>query len=193
MMKRHHLIALVLVFYGLILGLGALCNWLAGQPVMPPGLRGDLNWPWLAQTMTLGLLGGGAMAVLGSKLKALKRLYEILDGLFEPTGLVDLFLVSLLAGVCEEYLFRFSLVPLLGGIGSTLLFAAAHGALDIRKAWQRAYLIFLLLAGWGLYAVFMKWGLLTAMVLHFAFDLGFLLVLRVGRPKKKGCPLPDSP
>ncbi|MBQ1764549.1 MAG: CPBP family intramembrane metalloprotease [Aquincola sp.] len=82
--------------------------------------------------------------------------------------------VALLAGIGEELLFRAALLPAVGLLGSSALFALAHArtALLAGPGWglRSLYLAQTLLAGLALGLVYLYLGLLVAVVLHVLID-----------------------
>lgn len=123
-----------------------------------------------------------------------RRLGELVRKLLGPAlaeaSFVELLLIAVLAGVCEEALFRGVLEPwvarihwFVGFFGVNLLFGALHAV-------TRHY--FLLATGFGMYLSLLNWGigepnLLRSIVCHALYDLlAFLWLARLQRRKTLG-------
>jgi uncharacterized protein len=123
------------------LGVAALLlGWLLGQPPLPTiQWTGDgIAWGLLATLPLLGLLVLCVKAPFG----ALRKLLHLVDGLLVPLfrncRLIDLVLISILAGFGEEMLFRGVLQPavahwiggpigvVIGLLSAAVLFGLAH-------------------------------------------------------------------
>lgn len=92
--------------------------------------------------------------------------------LFENAGLIDLFFISLLAGISEELLFRGVLQVKYGIILASLLFGLAHFVTP-------AYAVVAVIMGFYIGYIYQVSGsLLVPVQLHFIYDLSALIYLR---------------
>ena len=141
--------------------------------------------PALAQA-AIGLPVGGAMGVLLG-FAALRSPWRaaVIEGLL-PLRLViaavwSIVVVSILAGVGEELLFRAALQPWIGIWSTSLLFGIAHsGTARLHEGispGKLAYLVFAIAAGVLLGLLYQSAGLLASMTAHAAYDTGTLCVL----------------
>lgn len=137
----------------------------------------------LATQILVGLVVGVALAlfVVALLLKApfLARLRDFIRsilGQLRPTGL-DMVLVSLLAGFSEELFFRAALQPALGLWLAALVFALAHTGVSVSPA-KLAFAAFVFVMGLLLGALYVRAGLVAAIVTHAVYDLTFLLAVK---------------
>ena len=172
------LVRLALIYEGGLLILAVLLGWLSG------------HWPWALwkntpQGWLYGTLATGPLLVVfwicdRLPVKSLEEIRDFLRTALAPTLLAcstwQLFLVALLAGGCEELLFRGVLQPWCGIWLSSLIFGLAHA---ITPAYAiLAGVISLLLGG------LLEWtgDLVAPVVTHTLYDfLAFLWLTTVLR------------
>jgi uncharacterized protein len=123
-------VGLVVVFYGLMGGLGALVAWIFDVPSLwwtEPGPPGPIpEW--------LGLLAGiaiGLLAHLGSNL--VRRIFGWTQGFYEqmrrmlgPLSTGQVVVAATASAVAEEVLFRGALLPVVGLWPQAILFGLVH-------------------------------------------------------------------
>lgn len=169
--------------------------YLFGQPLLS-----DLHWS--ATDLLLGLAASVPLLVLfwwmlRSSLKPLARIRRVLVAglrpLFAPWSLTQLGIISVLAGICEEVLFRSVIQgtlsttagPWIALIIASLIFGAAHlitVAYGIIAAAIGVYFGLLWLLGGNL---------LIPIMAHAAYDfLALVYFLRVWEPGNSGGPQP---
>jgi hypothetical protein len=155
----------------------------------------DLPFTWsdaprlsLADATAIGVLTAGGLAAIQFVLlrivpergpvRALRRLYrELLFPLFRASTPLEILVISMLAGIGEEVLFRGAMQPEWGLIATSVIFGAFHvggrltAVLGIWAACTGALL------GWLAIAT---GGLLAPIVAHIAYDALALSYLRWG-------------
>lgn len=137
----------------------------------------------LATQIMLGLVFGITIAVfvLFPLLKArffaqLRNFIREVLGQIRPTAF-DLLLVALFAGFGEELFFRATLQPALGLWVTSLIFALGHVGISFTPA-KLAFAVFVFAMGLLLGTIYERSGLITAIILHAAYDLIFLLAVK---------------
>ena len=171
------------------LGEGALMLagllWVLGRDL--PFTWSDASRVSLAGATAIGLLTAAALAAIQFVLRivpergpvrALRRLYrELLYPLFRASTPIEIVVISVLAGVGEEVLFRGAMQPELGLIITSLVFGLFHvgGRLTVALGIWAACTGALL--GWLAIAT---GGLLAPIVAHIAYDALALSYLRWG-------------
>mgnify|MGYP001090944509 CR=1 FL=1 len=137
---------------------------------------------WLGFALMCGLLGG-ILPSFVSKMPLLTNTYnKIVDSItggFRLT-LIDCIIISFIAGVSEELLFRGALQPLAGIWITSAIFVIVHGYFDPRD-WKKTLLtgpttfLMCIVAGY----LYLSLGLLYSMLFHFAYDLSaYILILK---------------
>jgi uncharacterized protein len=182
-------LATCLLLSGLAVG---LTLWLQGSPAFHEWYRGLSILTQLGAVAALAILGN-----LGSSIAL--RLPFVVRRIKLPSALTDLnlagyipFVVGLAAGVGEELLFRAALLPLVGLIGSSVLFALAHlrTSMFLGSVIKRlAYIANTFIAGICLGLIFTHIGLVAAMGTHAIIDivgLSFVSRLQHGVPARAG-------
>ena len=92
--------------------------------------------------------------------------------IFSKTKLLDLCLISILAGLAEELLFRGVIQVKLGIVGASIIFGLLHFITP-------AYCVIATIMGFYLGFLFQYYeSLLIPIQLHFIYDLGALIYLR---------------
>ncbi len=137
----------------------------------------------LSTQILVGLVTGLALGsfVIALLLKApffarLRDFIRSILGQIRPTGL-DMVLVSLLAGFSEELFFRATLQPALGLWLAALVFALAHTGVSVSPA-KLAFAAFVFVMGLLLGTLYVRAGLVAAIVTHAVYDLTFLLAVK---------------
>lgn len=194
---------LVVVAIAVEAGLGVLA--LGGKALFG---RWEERWVnWDLGGVGWGLLGAGILSILlllirrfpvGSLGRLMEFVEEVLKPLFLQLTILDLFMISVLAGVGEELLFRGLLqgglaqwwTPLLGSqaalatalVVTSVLFGLAHCV-------TREYFVFASVLGLllGLLVV-VSGGLLAPIVAHAGYDFVALLVVTRGRSGRQRPP-----
>jgi membrane protease YdiL (CAAX protease family) len=100
-----------------------------------------------------------------------KVLIEI-RAIFSNCTLIDLLIISLLAGIGEEFLFRGIIQAKLGIVAASIIFGLFHAV-------SPAYVIAATVMGFYIGAAYqMSGGLLVPVQIHFAYDFAALIYLR---------------
>ena len=95
-----------------------------------------------------------------------------IKNLFSNTNLLDICLISILAGFAEELLFRGVIQVKLGIVGASIIFGLLHFITP-------AYCVIAIIMGFYLGFLFQYYeSLLIPIQLHFIYDLGALVYLR---------------
>jgi len=90
----------------------------------------------------------------------------------------DIFQISIVAGITEEYLFRAAIQPLLGVWLTSLIFVAIHGYISFKSAAHITFALFVFLLSTVLGLLFIFFGIVSAMVAHAVYDIIVLYLLR---------------
>ena len=178
-------------------------------------------WAWLARyPLALGPIGPGLLAGVASALgiaivqywllrlapdagpvRALRRLYrEILTPLFAHVSLADILIISALAGLGEELLFRGAWQAAFGPVIASLAFGLCHigsrGTI-ILGVWAA------IVGGYFAWLTYAMAGLLAPILAHALYDAIALSYSRWGHPNEAwvddgpaepdGTPAPDGP
>lgn len=174
--SRRGLVGSTVAFEGALLLFGALVVWLTG---LQPGL----DWSCLA-LVTGGLVGvvlaAAAIAVAYSRAPWFERIrkdFALFIKLFERCSAADLALVSLLAGIGEEMLFRGLLQTWLTTVaGPHVAILVAAVAFGLAHAISRQYVLFATALGIVLgYTYLLTGSLPAAMLAHAVYDFVALL------------------
>ena len=169
---RRVVVGASLVFGVLLIAGGTLILWARGL-----GPLSVFDTAHAAERALTGAGVGAGVAVVCAfavaKLRVLARLRHLaehaIDGI-EPRWHTVL-VVSLMAGISEEFFFRGALEPVIGRWFASVAFIALHGALRLREPGAPAFAAFLFAASVGLSAVNAWKGLEAAMAAHAAYDL----------------------
>lgn len=97
-----------------------------------------------------------------------KIIDEIITGFNLNT--LDIFLISLLAGICEEILFRGVLQPMLGLWLTSFLFILLHGYFNPFNWRMSVFGILMFCLSIIIGIIYIKYGLISAIVFHFFYD-----------------------
>lgn len=101
-----------------------------------------------------------------------KTIINDISAIFSKTKLLDLCLISILAGFAEELLFRGVIQVKLGIVGASIIFGLLHFITP-------AYCVIATIMGFYLGFLFQYYeSLLIPIQLHFIYDLGALVYLR---------------
>lgn len=141
-----------------------------------------------AENLAVSIITGAAAGVIAAAmalivvhrmpgLRGFRRLVR--DGFegIEPR-LIDLLLISLVAGWSEELFFRGVLQQQVGIWIASVAFVLVHGVHRVRSRGGIALVTFLYVASVGLGTLYRWFGLESAMAAHAAYDLAVLLGLR---------------
>ncbi|MBF0519226.1 MAG: CPBP family intramembrane metalloprotease [Nitrospirae bacterium] len=108
---------------------------------------------------------------IGFLRKSRRFMLKEIKGLFSEARVVDIFFISIIAGICEEAFFRGALQLKMGLITSSLIFGLFHFINPV-------YFVFATLMGLYLGALYSFTGtLLAPMLCHFAYDFAALCYL----------------
>jgi membrane protease YdiL (CAAX protease family) len=168
---RRVVVGASLVFAVLLVAGGALILWVR-DVTLASMFNTDDRGRRIAIGAGTGVLAALSCAVIVYRVPALARLRRLaehaIDGI-EP-GWHTVAIVSLAAGISEEFFFRGALEPVVGSWLASLAFMALHGAFRLRDRGVAAFAAFLFLASTGLSAVNAWKGLEAAMAAHAAYD-----------------------
>ncbi len=143
-----------------------------------------------------GLLFGVVAAALavglantaGPGFRRIRQDFDLMIGLFSNLRLIDLALISVLAGVCEEALFRGFIQTWIGTWTSPVLaIAGAAVIFGLTHAISRPYVVFVTILGAALGLLYHLTGsLVSVMLAHAVYDLIALSWgMRVPQPRAK--------
>lgn len=184
-LPRRRLVAITMVFEGLLFVLALALGWLCGVPALA-ALRFEAAAAGWGLAASLALLGG-LMLVMRRQWPPLVRLRELLDQvvrrLFADCTVADLAVISVLAGLGEEAFFRgFLQTALAGFMDPWLAVAVAGGVFGLAHFVSPTYAVMAAaigcLFGWQL---IVSDNLLLPMVTHGAYDffaLSYLVFVR---------------
>lgn len=189
---RRSLVLLGVLVEGGLAVLACLLGWALGQPVWE-------RWHWSGRDAALGAVASLPMLLafalcLWWPVGPLRRIRqfceEVVQPLFAPCSLVDLAVISLLAGVGEEMLFRGVLQEALSArLNPWLGLAAASAVFGFLHPITPSYIILAAAMGAYLGGLWLATGnLLTVSVTHALYDFLVLAYLadkgpRLRRPK----------
>jgi membrane protease YdiL (CAAX protease family) len=173
--RRLWIVLLGTGFEGSLIGLAALLGWLLGKSPLEKHFRLDARDAAWGVAACLPLLLGAAALMrwpVGPLARIKQFTEEVLVPLFAPCSWIDLALISLLAGVGEELLFRgvlqVALARRLGALPGLLIAGALFGLLH---PVTRTYVVLAALIGVYLGWLFERSGnLLLVMVAHALYD-----------------------
>jgi len=131
-----------------------------------------------------GSLGAllGVILINGRRFKSMRTFFEDLIGDMNPT-LINILFYSFCASVGEEILFRAGLQPLIGIWPAALIFVLLHGYINPANINLTIYGIFLVGVSAGFGYIFKFFGLFSAMVAHFVYDVAMFTVLKYSYSK----------
>ena len=145
-----------------------------------------------ARDVAIGLIGTVlpfafflfSLSPMADKIKALVTLKKIVlsevRAIFRNCSLNDLVVISLLAGIGEEFLFRGVIQIKFGIVYASILFGLLHFV-------SPAYAIVTTIMGFYLGMIFqISGGLLAPVIIHFLYDLAALVYLRYYVKKEDG-------
>lgn len=191
------------VFEASLIGLAMLLGWLVGVSPLA-------DWHWDRADAAIGLAASVPMFGLFvlsvhypiGPLARLKRFFdEVVRPLFEPAAVGELALISLLAGVGEELLFRAVLQAALARwLGTVAALVAASILFGLAHAISLTYAVLAALIGGYLGWLYLATGnVLTVAITHGAYDFMALVYLsrvhwpRHPRPADAGLAALDEP
>jgi membrane protease YdiL (CAAX protease family) len=188
-------VLLALIFEGSLAVLAWAAGWLLGQPPWQE-VTWDARDAALGVAATLPLLAGFALCLYlpWRPLARIRRLAdELIRPLFSASTVVALALISLVAGVAEELLFRGVLQPALGHwLGTWPGVVAASTLFGLVHLLTPTYGVLAALVGVYLGWVYLAMGnLLPAMIAHGLYDFIALCYVVYGPTDRSSTP-PDS-
>jgi len=138
--------------------------------------------------LAVGVFYGVLVAVIASWvternfMSSVRNKYRNLLSSFSLTW-VDVFFISICAGIGEEILFRYALQCLVGVWIAALIFVAVHGYLN-PKDWKiSVYGLFMVVASAGFGYMAEELGMLSAITAHAAVDVYLLAQLKLDDKK----------
>ncbi len=137
-------------------------------------------WVQIASGLIAGVAVGGAAAQLLLRAAVFDGARRMIAETIRtaPLGISDLALISLVAGLGEEFLFRGALQTVIGLWWSTAIFTVVHAWVPL-KGWARAvYMLFVVSTSLLLGVIFARLGLAAAMTAHASIDLAILILAR---------------
>ena len=90
----------------------------------------------------------------------------------------DIFQISVVAGITEEFLFRAAIQPLIGVWLTSLIFVAIHGYISFKSAAHITFALFVFLLSTVLGMLFIYVGIISAMAAHAVYDIIVLFLIR---------------
>jgi uncharacterized protein len=143
--------------------------------------------PYYLQTIA-GLFFGSLAALLavilinGRQFKSVRTFFAELMGEMNPS-FVNIIFFSLCAAVGEEILFRAGLQPKIGIWPSAILFVILHGYINPANLNLTIYGLVLIIICAGFGYLFMFFGLASAVIAHFVYDVAMFSVLKYSHRK----------
>ncbi len=145
----------------------------------------------LLKQIIFGLISGFMLGYISSiiidKLKFFKIIKELVITLIKEykVNLFDIFLISLLAGICEEILFRGVLQQLIGLFLSSFIFILLHGYFNPFNLNSTIFGLFMYVLSLIIGISFENLGILCAMIFHFSYDFIVILYFKTFQAKSR--------
>jgi uncharacterized protein len=140
------------------------------------------NKPYYLQTIA-GLFFGSLSSLLavvlinGKQFKGVRHFFETLIGDLNPS-FANIVFYSFCAAVGEEILFRAGLQPMIGIWPASILFVVLHGYINPGNINLSIYGTFLIIICAGFGYLFKFFGLGSAIIAHFLYDVAMFSVLK---------------
>jgi membrane protease YdiL (CAAX protease family) len=131
-------------------------------------------WIQITTGTAFGILFGvmGIQLMKDPTLKKALSEYEIIKTLNElKLGKAQQISVSAVAGITEEFLFRAAIQPIIGIWLTSLIFVGVHGYIKITTVPKFLFTLFTFLLSMMLGYLYMAFGLYSAMLAHFVYDV----------------------
>ncbi len=119
----------------------------------------------------------GLLMINGKKFKGIRVFFEGMIGGMNPT-FINILFYSFCASVGEEILFRAGIQPLIGVWPASVLFVVLHGYIYPSNFNLTIYGIFLVVICAGFGYLFRYFGLFSAIIAHFVYDVSMFCVLK---------------
>lgn len=121
-----------------------------------------------------------AASLAGSKIPIFSEIHALLSGFVRDfkLNLPDIFIISLTAGICEEILFRAVLQPMWGIWITSFVFILLHGYFNPLNWKMSVFGVMMYLISLSLGFIFIKYGLIPAMVFHTIYDFTALVSIK---------------
>jgi hypothetical protein len=119
----------------------------------------------------------GVLFINGRRFRSLRAFFEEMIGEINPS-VVDVLFYSLSAAVGEEVLFRAGIQSLIGIWPTAVLFVLLHGYINPANINLTIYGVFLVVISAGFGYLFKFFGLFSAMLAHFVYDVSMFFVLK---------------
>ncbi len=175
--SRKRLLILIVLTEGFVLLLAIILSHLFGIRLLPltVDITGDLVLGTIGALFPLALFAL-LLTKKAEKLHLFSSLRKIIINdikvLFTNTHLLDIFLISALAGIAEELLFRGFIQPKIGILWASVIFGVLH-------CLSPAYFVIATIMGFYLgFLCDYYQSLLIPIQLHFMYDLGVLALLK---------------
>jgi uncharacterized protein len=125
----------------------------------------------------------GLVSLAGSKIRIFKEILDILIGFVRDykLNLFDIFFISLTAAFCEEILFRAVLQPMWGIYITSFAFILLHGYFNPLNWKMSVFGLIMFCVSLIIGSIYIKYGLVPAMLFHFSYDLTALLIMKKPR------------
>lgn len=144
------------------------------KPIYDPLIGG---WEVWIQLLT-GTVFGAIFAFMALKLlqneqmKSVVESYGIIQQVRElKLTPIQIILVSLVAGISEEFLFRGAIQPLLGIWITSIIFIGIHGYIRLSTFPKFFYTLFTFLLSCALGYLYIAFGIYSAMMAHTVYDV----------------------
>jgi len=127
--------------------------------------------------------GAGAavlISLLVVKLSVFSPVYDLLKQLVAgfKLSIADAFVIALTAGICEEILFRAVLQPMWGIWITSFVFILLHGYFNPLNWRMSLFGLLMFCLSLAIGFVYMNYGLIPAMALHFTYDFTALTIIK---------------
>ncbi|MCC5940510.1 MAG: CPBP family intramembrane metalloprotease [Balneolaceae bacterium] len=148
--------------------------------------RGSEWWFQITAGSIAGLLFGwiGILMMKQPKLRAAVDEYAIMKQVKElDLSPFQVVIVSLIAGITEEVLFRAAIQPILGIWITSVLFIAIHGYIKFGSVPQAIFTLFTFLLSVLLGLLYIQYGVVAAMAAHAVYD--FVVLYKLSKETHK--------
>jgi membrane protease YdiL (CAAX protease family) len=156
-----------------------LINYVQDKGVRDVLLGGKKYYQQALTGLFFGSLGAllGVVLVNGKRFRNLRVFFEDMIGDINPS-FIDILFYSFCAAVGEEVLFRAGIQPIIGIWPAAIIFVLLHGYINPANLNLTIYGIFLVAISAGFGYLFKFFGLFSAVLAHFVYDVAMFCVLR---------------
>jgi len=143
--------------------------------------------PILVQTMMGIILGVASFLIINVFIqsKLLDDLTHYIYDLARQLTWLDIFFLSVCAGVGEELLFRVGIQHFIGVWPTAFVFILLHGYFSLSDWRVTLYGLFMTLISAGFGILYLKYGIASAMIAHFLIDFIILSMLKLRQKKMR--------